>query len=108
MAGFASLALHRRMLEDERSALVGVTAQAGLLIGVLLEHAGPRSGARRRSERAVRIVAIRALHESLVHPVLDRHVELRANIGMTGVTKIHLLLGQKELWRRSLVDRMAV
>ena len=60
-----------------------------------------------RRERAVRIVAIRALHEAFVHAVLGRHIELRAHRGVAGVAELALLLRQQIFRRGRMVDGVA-
>ena len=69
MAGRASLDFHRLMFEDERPLLIGVAGEAH---GVL----GRRGPYLLRSNRAVRIVAVRALHQSLIHAMMKGHLEL--------------------------------
>src|ERR1039457_3885421 len=108
VTGLAALHPHRRMLVDERPALVHVALQAGLLVPQgLLHHAGTLAHAPRWGECAVRVVAIRTLHEALVHAMLGGHVELRANGGVAHVTKLVLLLGQKILGSGRMVNRVA-
>ena len=105
VAGLATLDSHRGVLEHERAAFIGMTADAGLLIaGVLLHHARTLPVAPGGSERAVGIVAIRTLHETLIHAVLGRHFELGADVGVTGVTEIGLLASQQKLRRGGFVN----
>src|SRR5689334_23359361 len=108
MAGFAALHAHRRVLENKRSALVGVTLEAGFLIGGhLIDHPGTLAHAPGRGESPMRIVAIRALHEALVDAMLSRHLKLRANSGVAAVAELALLFGQQELGSRRVMDRVA-
>ena len=58
----------------------------------------------RRRERPVRIVAIRAHHDAFVDAVLERHGELRSNVGMAAVAQFRLAspasrnFGAGDLW----------
>ena len=80
MAGLAALDRDRAVLEDERPALIGVAFDAGFFVALdLVHHARARSHAPGGIERAVRIVAVRALNDALVHAMLEGHRELRAN-----------------------------
>lgn len=98
----------REMLEGERTALAGVALQAGFLVDETLVHLlRPRSHTPRRSERSMRIVAVRALHESFVHPMLGRHRKLGSDVGVTPVAELRLGLGEKQLRCRGFMNRMA-
>jgi NAD(P)-dependent dehydrogenase (short-subunit alcohol dehydrogenase family) len=52
-------------------------------------------------------MAIRALHQSFFHPMMERHVELRLHVDVARVAEFRLSLGQQELIGQSLVGRMA-
>src|SRR5215471_9075316 len=54
----------------------------------------------------MRIVAIRALHEPLVHAMPGRHRKLRTLRGVAGETELVLLLRQQVLRCRRMVDRV--
>ena len=57
----------------------------------------------------MRIVAVRALHESFIDAMLERHRELRAHGRVAAITDFALLLFRKqELRRGRAVNRMAV
>jgi hypothetical protein len=56
----------------------------------------------------MRIVTVRALDNSLVHPVLERHGELSPYVGVTPVAKLRLLLGKKELRSLRFVNGVTV
>ena len=74
MAAFAALNPDRGVLEYERPAFFGVAFQAGFFIRRgLIHHAGTRRHAPSGRRGSVRVVAIGAVHESFVHPVLERH-----------------------------------
>ena len=72
----------------------------------LIDHSRPCAHAPRRSWRAVRIVAVRAGDDSFVHPMLGRHVELRANRSVTVITEVRLLLGEESFRTDRSVNRM--
>jgi hypothetical protein len=55
----------------------------------------------------MRVMTVRAFHESLVDAMFKRHGELRANVGVTAVTELWLGLCQKELWCCRFMNRMA-
>ena len=54
----------------------------------------------------MRIVAIRAIHESLIHPVFERLRELSADIAMASITKLALPFREQTLGPLGLMDRM--
>ena len=86
-----------------------VALEAGLLIRQsLIRHPRARSHAPRRGGRAVRVVAVAALHHALVHPVLERHIELRANRSMAFITEVGLRFGEQGFRCPGRVNRMAV
>ena len=91
----AAFHLHRLMLEYERASLVGVAREANRVLRRRGSHLLGR-------HRAVRIVAVGALNQALIHPVVKGHVELRLLLQMAGVAKLGLSLDQQEflrLWR---------
>ena len=109
VANFAAFHAHRGMLENERPALLGVALDAGFLIAQhLLDHGGPAGYAPGRRESAVRIVAIATDHHAFIDAMLERHGELRTNIGMTAVAQLHLCFRQEKLWRGRRVDGVAI
>src|SRR6266849_532904 len=97
------------MLEYERAALVTVTIQARLFVSQgLRDHRWAKSRVPSGSKRAVRIVAIGALHEPFVHTVLERHGKLRPYRGVTLVTKFALIARQQKLGDGRLVNGVAI
>jgi len=70
VARLASLHLDRLMFEHERPLLVRVALETDHILR-------RRRSQLMRSLRPVRIVAVRALHQSFVHSMVERHVELR-------------------------------
>jgi len=109
MAGDTAFHPDNRVLEHERPALIHVTLQAGHFVVVRRsQHGSAGSGPESRRDRAVRIMAIRALHRALIHTMFHRHIELRPDRGMAGIAKLRLLFGQQELRRLGLVDGVAI
>lgn len=105
MAGLAAIDANRKMFKSKGSALVGVAFEAGFLVGQrLVHHAGAATASPCRNIGAVGVMAVRALHESLIHAVLEGHRELRPNIGMATVAKVSLTLCQQRLSRGRLMD----
>ena len=100
MARLAALHFHRLMLEYKRPSLVGMAREAN---GVL----------RRRGshllcpDRSVRIVAVAALNQALIHAMVKGHAELRLLLKMAGVAKLRLGFYQQELPGLRMVRRMA-
>ena len=109
MARIATLHPNTRMFINKWPALIHMALQAGLLI-VVRRRNQPRPRPRPPGRRhiAVRIMAIRTLHRTLIHPVLRRHRKLTPYRRMTLITKLRLLFRQQKLRRRRLVHRVAV
>jgi len=99
VAGRAAFDLHGLVLEDKRSLFVSVAGEANRVLCGRRAHL-------LRSRRAVRIVAIGALHQAFVHPMVKGHFELRFLLQMAGVAKLWLLLGQQEVFGGRVVRRM--
>lgn len=100
MAGDATLGFDRLMLKNERTLFVSVTRVAHFI------------SCRRRAqlladEPTVRIVTIRALNESLFHPVMERHVELWLDLLMAAIAEGRLSFCQKELIGSRVVSGVA-
>ena len=55
----------------------------------------------------MRIVAVRALHQVFVDPVMERHVELRLLLQVARVTKFRLRLSQQVFFGFRMMDRVA-
>ncbi len=53
------------------------------------------------------VMAVRALHKALVHPMLEGHRELRADVGVAGIAELSLVLGQERFWCGRSMDRVA-
>src|SRR5689334_16209078 len=108
VARLAAIDAYRFVLVQKRPALLHVALQTWFFVAQrLIGHTRPGSHAPGGSRSPVWIVAIRAGHEPFVHPVLERHRELRAHFAVASVTKCGLLLGQKKFRNGRLVDRMA-
>lgn len=107
VAGLAAFHTDNGMLEGEGSALLGVALEAGFFVcESLVYHARTGGHPPGGSERAVRVMAIRAGHGALVYPVLKGHRELGANIAMTGVAEFGLFVREQELGRGRFVNRV--
>lgn len=108
MAALASVYTNGCVLKQKRSPLVRVALQARLLVAKsMLYHSRPGAHSPRRGRCSVRIVAVAALHNTFVHPVLERHVELRAHRPVAVVTEVRLRLSQQEFRSGRAVDGMA-
>ena len=109
VATAAAIDTNSGMFKNEGPAFIDMAFEARLLIlQAVCHHAGPRTHFPGWSVGTVRVVAIRALHESFIDPMLDRHGKLRPDVGMAAITEISLRLGQKLPGRGSFVDRVAV
>jgi len=100
VADLAPFGSHRLVLVNERSPLVGVAVVANLI----LSH---RSAQLVRPLCAVRIMAIRTLHETFIHAVPEWHRELRTLLLMAAVAELRLGFDQQEFARRGVVGGMA-
>lgn len=100
MAGFASFRSHGLMFVDEGAALVDVAVMANLILS-------NRGAQLMLSLSAVRIMAIGALNEALVHAMAEGHRELSPLLLMARITECRLRLGQQEFTSRRMVGRMA-
>ena len=77
------------MLKNKRSAFVGMTLDAGFFVGLRMLHmAWPRRVSPGGLNRSVGIVAIRAIHETLIDAMLEGHGELRAHVRVAAVAQI--------------------
>lgn len=56
-----------------------------------------------RPRRTMHIVTIRALNQTLIHAMVERHLELRFLLQVTGVAESWLRFHQKKLFRLSMV-----
>ncbi len=101
MAGFAALNLHHLVLEYERTSLIGVARVAHRVLRCGCPHL-------LCPNRAVRIVAVAALDQTLVHPVMERHRELRLFLQVARVTKLRLRLHQQEFRILRVMRRVAI
>ena len=100
MARLASIDLYGLVLENKRPLLVRVALEADR---VLCGGSPHLFGA----HRAVHVMAIAALHQPFIYPVMEWHVELRFLLEMAGVAKLGLRLDEQELRLLRVVGRMA-
>ena len=85
MAGHATLGFDRLVLKNKGSLFVRMAGVADLISrGCRAQLLADKS--------AVRVVTIRALNQSLFHPMVERHVELRFDLLVTAVTQSGLSL----------------
>src|SRR5579883_242178 len=100
MTGLASFDANRGMLVNEGPSFVHVAFQTRFLVAErLFDHARPVSHAPGWRERAVGIMAVRALHEPFVHAMLGRHLELGANRVVAAVAEFTLLFRDRKSTR---------
>lgn len=102
MTALATVDANCGVFVQEGTAKINVALEAWFLIALcLFHHAGPCRHAPRRRRCSVRVMAIAALNHALIDPVLERHVELRADRSVAGIAEFCLSLCQKRLlsWR---------
>jgi hypothetical protein len=87
MAGLASINLYRLMFEHERPLFVRMTCKAD---GILRRGSPHLLG----FHRSVHIVAIAALDQPFVHPMMERHVELGFLLEVAAVAQLGLRLDE--------------
>jgi len=99
MARLASIGLYRLMLENKWPLLVRVTLEADRI----LRRGSPHLFG---GHRAMHVVAIAALHQPFIHPMMERHVELGLLLEMARVAKLRLGLYEQKLRLFCVVRRM--
>ena len=93
----AAVYAHGGMLIDEWTALIDMAFQARLFVSSgLIHHARPGRHIPGRRERSVRIVAVRALYESFIDAMLERHRKLCAHGRVAAITDLALLPFRKQ------------
>lgn len=108
VATLAAFYTNRSVLENKRAAFFRVTFQTRLLIRQgLIYHAGPGTHPPRRGGGSMRVVAIGAVHEAFVHPMLEGHGKLAPHGGVAPVAQVSLGLCEEKLGGGRLMDRMA-
>jgi hypothetical protein len=100
MAGLAPVNLHRLMLEYKRPLFVCVARETDRILRGRRPYLLGLHG-------AVRIVAVRALQQALVHAVVERHIEFGLLREVAGIAKLGLRLHQHEIRVFPVVRRMA-
>ena len=83
MAGLTSIDFHRLVFENEGSLLVGVALEADRI----LRGGGPHLFG---AYCTVHVVAIAALDQPFIHPMMEGHIELGLLLQMAGVAKFGL------------------
>jgi len=99
VARLAAFRLNGLVLKHERTSLIGVARVANRI----LRRRGSHLLCRYRS---VRVVAVAALNQPFVHPMVKGHAELRFLLKMTGVTKLRLSSYQQEFLGLRVMRRM--
>jgi len=98
-----------RMLIHEGSAPVAVALHTGFIVERgLFHHGRPRGHAPGSRERAMRIVAIPAIHEAFVDAMLGGHFELRAHACVARKAGLAARLREQEFRARRMMDGMAI
>ena len=101
VAGRAALDLYGLVLVDERPLFVGVTLEANQVLRC-------RRPQLPGEKAAVRIVAVRALYNSLVHAMMERSRKLLLCFEVAAVEKQRLLFLHEELALFGMVRIVAV
>ena len=100
MATYATLRLYRGVLEHERSAGLGVALRADLvLIGRRFDVV--------IAEGSVGIVAIAALHQAFIHPVMEGLREVRLHVGVALIAELGLIDFQQGGFRAGAMNAVA-
>jgi hypothetical protein len=96
------------MREDERPALIHVALETRLLrIVCLVEHLGGLAHSEGGCEPAMRVVAVSAVDQALIHSMLARQIVLRSHVGVALVAGLWLAFGEQVLGRPWVVNGMA-
>ena len=101
VARLAAFDLHRLMFKHKRSALFRVAGVAHRVLRRGRPHLF-------RLNCAVRIVAVVALHQPLVHSMMERHRELRFLLCVAAVAKFRLFLYQQKFRILAVMRRVAI
>src|SRR5690242_1378962 len=101
MASDTPFRLYGRMLEYEWALLIAVAFKADQVFRT-------RRAQLPGQESAVRVVAIRALHQPFVHPVMKRAGELLFLVEMAGVAELWLLVLHQKLAFLGVMRAVAV
>jgi|HubBroStandDraft_5_1064220.scaffolds.fasta_scaffold18591_2 hypothetical protein len=100
MTGRATLDLYGFVFEHKRPLLIGVARETNRVLCCGGSHLLGADG-------AVRIVTIRALHQSFVNTMAERHFKLGLLLKMARVTQLRLRFRQQKLFGLRHVRRMA-
>src|ERR1700756_3565509 len=101
MAAAAAFGLDRHMLVDERPLLVDMALRAGRIPAGQSLHLANRT-------RPVRVMAVTALHQALVHPLVIGFGEIRLGRSMAAVAQLRLALNHKMLFLLRVMRGVAV
>ena len=101
VATAATLGFDWHVLVDEGTLLIGVALVTdGVSAGQGLQLANGGS--------PVRVMAVVALHQTFVHPVMERLGEIRFGGNMAAIAQLRLALNQQVLWLLGVMGRVAV
>src|ERR1700723_1032049 len=100
MARRTTLYLHRPMLKNKWPLLIRMAGKANNILRRRSPHL-------LRPRRPMRVMAIRALNQSLVHAMMKRHFKLRLLLQVARIAKLRLRLDQQKFLSLRVVHRMA-
>ena len=100
MAGLAPIHFDRLVFEYEWPLLVGVALEANSVLCGIRTHL-------LRFHSAVDVVAIAALDQAFVHPMMEGHVELGLLLEVAPITELGLRLLEQKLAGLRVVRRVA-
>ena len=101
VAGYAPLGLHRAVLKCERACFVRVTVEA--------DHVLRGGGAQLPGhESAVRVVAIAASHQALIHAVMEWFGKIGFDFQVAAIAELRLRCLQKRMLNLWEMRRMAI
>ena len=101
MARDASFGLHRRVLEYEWALFIAVAFKAHQVFRT-------RRAQLPCQESAVRVLAVRALHQAFVHAVMKGTGELLFLVKVAGIAKLRLLVFHQELAVLGMMGAVAI
>ena len=96
------------VLKHEWPLLVGMALEADDVPGIRSPDLPHQMVGLPDTGRSVLVVAVGALDQALIDPMVLRHIELGLLLQMAGVAKSGLFLDQQELFRGRVVRRVAV
>ena len=95
-----TLGLYRQMLENEWTLLLAMT----LVTNLVLIGGSPQLGS---AGSTLRVMAISAFYQSLIHSMAEGAIELGLNLGVALIAQYRLFLDQERLLLPGFVRRVA-